>query len=157
MHYEMRRKDRAASRDEAFTFLDKAPYGVLSTVDCDGVPYGVPLSLARDGDWLYFHGALEGHKAVNLRRQAKVCVSFVGSAEFPQDNFTVVYESVIVIGTACEVLEDDEKIRGLRLISERFTPGNMGAFDEETAKMLKFTGVWKIHIDEITGKRRKKL
>jgi nitroimidazol reductase NimA-like FMN-containing flavoprotein (pyridoxamine 5'-phosphate oxidase superfamily) len=156
MHYEMRRKDRQASRDEALGFLDKAPYGVLSTVDSDGVPYGVPLSLAREGEWLYFHGALEGHKAVNLRIQPRVCVSFVGSTEFPQDNFTVVYESAIVIGTACEVLEDDEKIHGLRLISERFTPGNMQAFEDETARMLKVTRVWKIHIDEITGKRRKK-
>lgn len=151
----MRRKDREVSRDEALAALDKAPYGVLSSVDSDGLPYGIPLSLARDGEWLYFHCALEGHKIDNLRAAPGVCITFVGSAEFPEDHFTVVFDSAVVIGTAEEVSGDEEKIHGLRLISERFTPKNMHAFDGEIAKFLKVTGVWKIHIDEITGKRRK--
>jgi nitroimidazol reductase NimA-like FMN-containing flavoprotein (pyridoxamine 5'-phosphate oxidase superfamily) len=155
MHYEMRRKDREVSRDEALAALDKAPFGVMASVDSDGAPYCIPLSMARDGDWLYFHCAMVGHKIDNLRADSRVCVSFVGKAEFPKDNFTVVFESAVVIGTAEEITEDEEKIRALRLISERFTPKNMQAFDAEIAKLLKVTGVWKIHIEEIAGKTRK--
>jgi nitroimidazol reductase NimA-like FMN-containing flavoprotein (pyridoxamine 5'-phosphate oxidase superfamily) len=155
MHYTMRRKDREMSREESLAALDRAPYGVLSTVDSDGVPYGVPLSLAREGDLLYFHCAQAGHKIDNLRERPRVCVSFVGSAEFPEDHFTVAFESAIVFGTAREVTEDEEKIHGLRLISERFTPKNMHAFDDEIKRLLKVTGVWKIGIEEISGKRRK--
>jgi nitroimidazol reductase NimA-like FMN-containing flavoprotein (pyridoxamine 5'-phosphate oxidase superfamily) len=161
MHYDMRRKDREASREEALAALDKAPFGVMATIDSDGVPYCIPLSMARDGDWLYFHCAMAGHKIDNLRAKTgvssppRVCVSFVGSAEFPEDNFTVVFQSAVVIGTAEEVTGDEEKIHGLRLICERFTPKNMAAFDTEVAKTLKLTGVWKIRIEEITGKTRK--
>jgi nitroimidazol reductase NimA-like FMN-containing flavoprotein (pyridoxamine 5'-phosphate oxidase superfamily) len=152
----MRRKDREISREEALAVVDRAPYGVLSTVDSDGAPYGVPLSFAREGEDLYFHCAPEGHKIDNLRAGDRVCVSFVGSAEFPEDHFTVVYESALVFGAPREVLSDEEKIRGLRAVSLRFTPKNMHAFRAETDKMLGRTGVWKIHIEKISGKRRKR-
>ena len=38
---ELRRKDRSITNDEAITILNKAEYGVLSTVSPDGKPYGV--------------------------------------------------------------------------------------------------------------------
>ena len=40
----LRRKDRGISHQEAVELLDKVEYGVLSTVDKNGQPYGVPLS-----------------------------------------------------------------------------------------------------------------
>ena len=157
MSIPMRRKDRETSQEEAFLILDNASWGVLSTIGNNNEPYCIPLSLARDGEWLYFHCALDGHKLNILRTSPKVCIAFVGSIEFPEDHFTAVYESAIVFGAAEEVTTDKEKLQGLRIISERFTPKNMNVFDEEAKKMLSQTSVWKIHIDEITGKRRKKL
>ena len=151
----MRRKDRETTREEALIILDRSSWGVLSMADKAGDPYCVPLSIVRDGEWLYFHCALEGHKLELLHVKPKVCIAFTGNVEFPEDNFTAVYESAIVFGTAEEVTTEKEKLHGLRIISERFTPGNMHAFEEEANKMLSRTGVWKIHIDEITGKRRK--
>ena len=150
----MRRKDRETTREEALMILDRASWGVLSAVDSSNNPYSIPLSLARDGDWLYFHCALEGRKLEIIRANPKACIAFVGNVEFPEEHFTAVYESAIVSGTAEEITNDEEKIHGLRIISERFTPNNMNAFDEEIKRMLSLTGVWKIHIDEITGKRR---
>ena len=156
MHIPMRRKDRETTREEALAVLDHASWGVLSIVDSNNEPYCIPLSPAREGEWLYFHCAMEGHKINILRSRPKVCIAFVGSAEFPEDHFTVIYESAIIFGTALELNSNEEKIHGLRIISERFTPGNMHAFDNEASNMLARTAVWKIHIDEITGKRRKK-
>lgn len=156
MRIPMRRKERETSKEEALAALDRAPCGILSVIDDKGEPYCVPLSLARDGDWLYFHCALEGYKIKNLREKQKVCVAFVATAEFPEDQFTVMYESAIVFGAAEEVTDDDQKLYGLRLISQRFTPKLMHTFDEYAGRMVAKTGVWKIHIDEITGKRRKK-
>ena len=156
MHIPMRRKDREISREEALEVLDRSSWGTLSTVDNNNEPYCIPLSLAREGEWLYFHCAPEGHKTAVLRDRPKACIAFVGSTAFPEDHFTAVYESAIVFGTALEVNSDEEKIHGLRIISNRFTPGNMHAFDKEVSQMLARTSVWKIHIDEITGKQRKK-
>ena len=152
----MRRKDRETSRQEALEILDRSSWGVLSVVDSNNEPYGIPLSFVRNGEWLYFHCAQEGHKLEILRERPKVSIAFVSSAEFPNNHFTVIYESAIVSGTATEVNNNEEKIYGLRTLSERFTPKNMQAFEKEVNQMLDKTSVWKIHIEEITGKRRKK-
>ena len=150
----MRRKDRERDRSFAETVVDKCLYAVLATVNDDGSPYCVPLSIVREGEWIYFHGAREGHKIDNLKKGNRVCLACVGDAYEPPDHFTVVYESAIVFGAAEEVLEDEEKIRALRLLCRRHTPANMAAFDAELGREYGATAVWKIHIDEISGKQR---
>ena len=148
----MRRKDRELSRELALAIADNCGYSVLATVNPDGSPYCVPLSMAREGEWLYFHSAMEGHKIDNLRRQGKVCVSCVGSVKALSGVFSIGFESAVINGSAAEVTDRDEKIHALTLISRRYTPGNMAAFDTAIKKDLDRTGVWKIHIDEISGK-----
>jgi nitroimidazol reductase NimA-like FMN-containing flavoprotein (pyridoxamine 5'-phosphate oxidase superfamily) len=150
----MRRKDREQDRAFAERVVDQCLYAVLATVSSDGSPYCVPLSIVRDGEWIYFHGAREGHKIDNLKNRNRVCLSCVGNVKEPPDHFTVVYESAIVFGIAEEVAEDEEKVRALRLLCERHTPANMAAFDDAMARDYKATGVWKIRIEEISGKQR---
>jgi nitroimidazol reductase NimA-like FMN-containing flavoprotein (pyridoxamine 5'-phosphate oxidase superfamily) len=78
----------------------------------------------------------------------------VGDAHEPPEHFTVVYESAVVFGTAEEVRQDEEKIRALRLLCRRHTPANMAAFDAALDREYGAAAVWKIHIDEISGKQR---
>ena len=52
---EMRRKDKEIGTDEAINLLAGCEYGVLSTVDSDGQPYGVPLNYAYKDNCIYFH------------------------------------------------------------------------------------------------------
>ena len=151
----MRRKDREMPRSFALALADKCAYAVLATVNPDGSPYCIPLSMAREGDWLYFHSAKEGHKIDNLRHSSRVCVSCVGDVKIIPGDFSTEFESAVINGTVSEVTDRQEKIRALRLISERYTPDNMPAFDEAIQKSLEITGIWKIHIDEISGKRKK--
>jgi nitroimidazol reductase NimA-like FMN-containing flavoprotein (pyridoxamine 5'-phosphate oxidase superfamily) len=151
---EMRRKDREMSREFALGVADTCLYGVLSTVSEDGSPYGTALSIVRDGDWVYFHCALEGHKIDNLRRDPRVCLLCVGTVREPPDKFTVEYESAVIFGTAEEVTDREEKVHALRLLCERHTPANMGAFEGAVEKSLDVTGIWRIRIGEISGKRR---
>jgi nitroimidazol reductase NimA-like FMN-containing flavoprotein (pyridoxamine 5'-phosphate oxidase superfamily) len=155
MQYEMRRKDRQISNEEAYSIIDKASFGTMATVDSDGIPYAVPLDFARSGDFLYFHGAFVGHKTDNLKARPDVCINFVGNVSYPENNFTTVFESAIIFGKAEEVTADEEKINALKHICERFTPKNMGAFDDAINKSLKTTAVWKITIESISGKQRK--
>jgi nitroimidazol reductase NimA-like FMN-containing flavoprotein (pyridoxamine 5'-phosphate oxidase superfamily) len=150
----MRRADRERDRSFAEHVVDSCLYAALATVNENGSPYCVPLSIVRDGEWIYFHCARGGHKIDNLKNRNRVCLSCVGNVEEPPDRFTVVYESAIVFGRAEEVLEDEEKIRALRLLCERHTPANMAAFDDEMAREYQAAAVWKIHIEEISGKQR---
>jgi nitroimidazol reductase NimA-like FMN-containing flavoprotein (pyridoxamine 5'-phosphate oxidase superfamily) len=151
----MRRKDREKPKDFALEVADKCAYSVMATVNPDGSPYCVPLSLARKGEWLYFHCAPEGHKIENLKRNNRVCVSCVGKQKAIPGDFALEYESAVIVGTASEVTDREEKIRALEIISRRYTPENMAAFDNAVEKSLDITAVWKIHIDGISGKGRK--
>ena len=150
----MRRKDREQSREAALEVTDKCDWSVMATVNPDGTPYCIPLSLAREGEWLYFHSAGEGHKIDNLKYQNRVCISCVGDVKPIPGVFSIVYKSAVINGTASEVTGKEEKIRALALISRRYTPANMAAFDEAIKNTLDSTAVWKIHIDEISGKGR---
>jgi nitroimidazol reductase NimA-like FMN-containing flavoprotein (pyridoxamine 5'-phosphate oxidase superfamily) len=150
----MRRKDREMPREFAEAVTDKCLYAVLSTVGQDGSPYGVPLSIVREGDWVYFHCAQAGRKLDNLRYRDRVCLVCVGDVREPPDHFTVEYESAIIFGRAEEVEGAEEKTRILRLLCERHTPANMGEFAGAIEQGLTVTGVWKIRIENITGKRR---
>ena len=82
-------------------------------------------------------------------------MSCVGDTLRATDKFTTEFESAVIRGNACEVTDDDEKIHALRLICQRHTPANMEQFDAAIEKSLARTGVWKIDIAEITGKRKK--
>ena len=151
----MRRKDREMDRTFALMVLDKCEYAVLATVNPDTSPYCVPVTIARDGDTLYFHCAPEGQKTRNLRGRPAVCLTAVGDTRIPPDAFTTEYESAVVFGTAREITADRKKIEALRLLCQRHVPTNMAAFDEAVARSLSRTAVWSIRMDTVTGKRKK--
>ncbi|MGF6376491.1 nitroimidazol reductase NimA-like FMN-containing flavoprotein (pyridoxamine 5'-phosphate oxidase superfamily) [Clostridiales Family XIII bacterium PM5-7] len=151
----MRRKDREMSEDFALQIVDKCDYGTMALVGADGNPYCIPITLVRDQDWIYIHSAKEGEKVQSLKQNPNVCISCVGDTHKPHDKFTTEYESAVVRGKAEEVTEKDEMIHGLRLLCQRHSPSNMKEFDAAISGSLFRTGVWKIHIDSITGKRKK--
>ena len=155
MKRQVRRVDRAISESEAKEILRKGEYGILSTVSTDGQPYGVPVSYSYTEEGIYFHCALEGHKLENLNSNNKVSFCVVGATEVLPDKFGTKYESAIVFGQAFETL-DDEKHKGLLELVKKYSPG----FKEEGLRMIKNTGnktkVYKIVVESITGKARKK-
>ncbi len=151
----MRRKDRQMPADFAFSVADKCEYAVLSMIDPAGAPYCVPVTIARDGNAIYFHSAKDGEKINALRANPSVCMACVGDTKRATDKFTTEFESAIIRGEACEVTDDNEKIHALRLICLRHTPSNMANFDAAIQKSLSRTAVWKICITSVTGKRKK--
>ena len=156
----MRKESRAMDSGWALEVMHKAPYITVSFIDEEGKPYGLPLSLASDDDvnW-YFHGALEGKKLEVIKTHPEVCLSAVtrcAPTVGPKDgSFTLQFKSAIAFGKAEIVTEDAEKIHGLRLISERFLPQHMDAFDESIVRSLSRTAVVRITLTEPpTGKRK---
>jgi len=152
----VRRKDREKSAEFALGVVDTSAFSTLATVNGDGSPYCIPFSPAREGEWLYFHSAPDGQKIDNLRRLGKVCVSCAGDIKVIPGKFGIEYKSAVIKGTASEITGNDEKIRALKIISERYTPDDMPLFDDAIKASLERTAVFKIHIDEITGKERVK-
>lgn len=144
----------------AYEIMRKAPYITVSFTRADGSAYGVPLSLAsKDMNTWYFHCALEGDKLDAVSVNPRVCLSAVTRCSptvGPKDGqFTLQYKSAIAFGKAEIVDTDEEKIEGLRLISERFLPHHMDAFDEAIAMSLARTAVVRITLTQPpTGKRK---
>lgn len=152
---EMRRKDRQMPEEFAWEVVDKCEYAFLAMTAEDGSPYGLPVTIARGGRVIYFHSALEGRKVECLRRSPRVCISCVGDTQVPPGKFTTLFESAVVFGRAEEVTEDDEKIHALQLLCQRHTPDNMENFPRAIAKSLSRTGIWRITVEEITGKAKR--
>ena len=152
---EMRRKERQITEQEAWAVVDKCEYAFLAMTAEDGMPYGLPVTIARKGRDIYFHSAPEGRKAECLRNRPQVCLTCVGDTEVQQDRFTTLYESAVAFGTAVELTEDREKVEALRLLCLRHTPDNMGDFYRAIGASLTRTAAWKITVAEITGKSKR--
>ena len=156
----MRKASREMDASFAFEVLDKAPYVTVSMIRPDGTPYGLPLSLARtDEKTFYFHCALDGEKLDCIAHCPTVFLSAVtrcAPTVGPKDgSFTLQYKSATAVGKAEIVTVRDEKIAGLRTISERFLPHHMDAFDDAIARSLERTAVVKITlIEPPVGKRK---
>jgi nitroimidazol reductase NimA-like FMN-containing flavoprotein (pyridoxamine 5'-phosphate oxidase superfamily) len=150
---ELRRKDRAITGEEAVALLNKAEYGVLSTVAENGKPYGVPLNFCVINHCIYFHCAVEGQKIDNIKQNKSVSFCAVGNTELLPDKFGTKYESVIVSGEVEEVFDMNKQMamEGLlhKYSSEFFDKGI-----KYIEGLRKKTRVFKITINKLTGKAR---
>lgn len=177
MSNSMRRKDREMNRDFVYQVIDKSTYGILSMVDQENEAYGIPLSIVRDKDNLYFHSAMEGRKVKILENNPKVSLAFIGQVKVPENYtkeeleeigkdeskaallisnvFTTEYESAVIKGRVKMVEDEEEKIKVMKLICEKYTPDHMDYFNIAIKAGLKRVNVYTIEIDEIKSKRKK--
>ena len=173
----MRRKDREMDRDFGLKIIDKARYGILSMIDEEGQAYGIPLSIVRDENTLYFHSAMEGKKVNIFHKNPNVSIAFVGEVKVPDNYskeeldkivedkskavllisrvFTTEFESALVKGKVKKIKEDKEKIKALKLICEKYTYTKMDYFPMAIEAGLKRVNIYSVEIEEITAKRKK--
>jgi len=150
----MRRSDRELSDPAALELLTRGEYGIISSVDQDGQPYGVPVSYALLEKQLVFHSAPEGHKLDNIQFNPRVSFCVVGSTEVLPQEFSTRYESVIVTGWA-GALVGDEKMKALQALVVKYSPGFEKSGAEYIQADMNKTAVFAISLDHITGKARK--
>jgi nitroimidazol reductase NimA-like FMN-containing flavoprotein (pyridoxamine 5'-phosphate oxidase superfamily) len=150
----MRRKDREISRQEAVELLDRAEYGVLSTVDKNGQPYGVPLNYVHKDNAIYFHCAMDGQKLDNIRDNVKVSFCVVGGTTILPETFGTLYESAVVFGTAGEV-HDSERHRALVWLLEKYCSDFIEGGLQYIELKKPVTKVIKIEISQVSGKARR--
>ncbi len=150
----IRRKDRKISTDEAIDLLKKCEYGVLSTVDSDGQPYGIPLSYVYKDDCIYFHCARVGYKLENIKDNPRVSFCVVGNTNILPAEFATEYESVIAFGIASEV-NGAEWEKALLGVLEKYSPDYIEKGKDYIEQKRKATNVIKIEIEHISGKARR--
>jgi nitroimidazol reductase NimA-like FMN-containing flavoprotein (pyridoxamine 5'-phosphate oxidase superfamily) len=148
----MRRKDKEMGTDEAINLLAACEYGVLSTVDNNGQPYGLPLNYAYKDNCIYFHCALAGHKIDNIDNNPKVSFCAVGDTKVLPSEFSTDYVSAVAFGVASEV-QGTERYDAFVLLLEKFSPDFMEEGKKYIEKLDKVTKVIKIEIQHISGKK----
>ena len=151
MEHKMRRFKQLLPNEEAKNILMKATNGVLSLVDTDGEPYGVPISFVYDGDKaIYFHSAVSGHKLDCMAHDSRCSFCVVAQDNIVPEEFTTYFRSVIVKGNMVIVSDPDEIQKGLLLLCEKYSP-DIDSTDE-ISKCLKRVKVLRLDISQITGK-----
>lgn len=173
----MRRRDREMDREFGLEIIDRSKYGILSMVDENKEPYGIPLSIVREGNFLYFHSAREGRKVDIFKKNTNVSLAFVGGVEVPENYtkseleeitkdmskvsllisnvFTTEFESVIVKGKVKLIEDEKERTRAMKLICQKYTPTKMEHVDMALKAGLSKANVYKIEMENISAKRKK--
>jgi len=148
----MRRKDRERDASFAMEVLRDCEYATLATINTDGTPYCIPISIVSEDNTVYFHCATEGQKLLNISKNNSVCISCVRHTKTVPEKFTLEYESAVMTGTCSIVTDDDEKIRVLKKVGEKYAKSEMDHVGAKIAKSLHNTCVCKVNIIQITGK-----
>ena len=149
----MRRKDKAMQGGAVIGLLQNGEYGVLSTVDGNEQPNGVPLKYVQMNNCIYIHCVLEGHKLDNLALNHKVSFCVVGRTNLLPAEFSTEFESVIVFGRA-SVIEGEERYQALNALIEKYSPDFVSEGSAYIEKFDSQTHVVRIEIAKMTGKAK---
>jgi nitroimidazol reductase NimA-like FMN-containing flavoprotein (pyridoxamine 5'-phosphate oxidase superfamily) len=119
----------------------------------DGEPYIVPMCFGYDGEYLYFHSAVEGRKLDILRRQPRVCIEIDEMLAMVEADsacrWSMSYRSVMGLGTV-EFLENlAAKRAGLAVVMAQYATGEFTFPDQAVDRVC----VFRVRVDELTGKR----
>jgi nitroimidazol reductase NimA-like FMN-containing flavoprotein (pyridoxamine 5'-phosphate oxidase superfamily) len=150
--YEM--KKWLENTQEMETILAGAPVGRLGLAD-DGEPYVVPLNFVYGGGRIYFHAGLEGRKIDMLKKNPRVCFEVDELKEVVVNKeascfSTAYYQSVIAWGSARFLESDEEKLKALDLLMQKYAAG--AQYEAIAEHTLAIVNVCEIKIDSMTGK-----
>ncbi|MCX3060884.1 pyridoxamine 5'-phosphate oxidase family protein [Streptomyces beihaiensis] len=126
-------------------------------VQVDGDLLVVPTVYGCDGTTLYFHGSVASRSlAAAPGTQVCVTVTHVDGLVLARSVFEhgVNYRSAMVFGTPRHVGDPDEKLAGLRCLTEQSTPGQWDYARRPSRKELAATALLALPLDEVSVKIR---
>lgn len=156
---QLKRKDKAMSREEAEAFLATAFCGRTGTLGPDGYPYVVPNLFTWQDGQVYLHTArYEGHFLTNVRFHDRVSFEVDEHGEvYPygpvECDTSVSYRSVIVSGRIRVVEDTNEKASFYRALMAKYAQPDSWGREKDSFPRLGATIVYAITPTSITGKQ----
>ncbi len=155
----MLKKDREVRNIEEIYSIISACKVMRIAMHDEPSPYIVPLSFGcelSDGKIiLYAHSATQGKKLELLRANPQVCVEFDNfictQIAADKSDATTRYESVIGRGRLEELQPLQDKKHAMQCMSVHY--GIEREYSAESCKIYDRTAVFRIVLDEVTGKR----
>jgi len=124
----------------------------------DGQPYVIPATYARVGRQLYIHGSAASRMLRTLATGAPVCVTvtLLDGLVLARSAFhhSMNYRSVVILGTAVEVSNPDERLAALEAIVEHILAGRWRQVRPPSERELRATSVLRLPLDEVSAKIR---
>jgi nitroimidazol reductase NimA-like FMN-containing flavoprotein (pyridoxamine 5'-phosphate oxidase superfamily) len=154
----LRRHSERGKTDHAdlYAVLDAGMICYLGVI-YDGAPLVLPTAYGRIGDTLYLHGS-SANRSLHAADGQQVCVTVthLDGLVCARSVFShsVNYRSAVVFGTARIVTDADERLAGLRAVTEQLIPGRWDAVRKPTRKELAATSVLAIPLGEASVKVR---
>ena len=155
----VKRLPARASYDRATIdpILDEALIAHVGFV-VDGQPFVIPTIHARSGDHLYVHGSAASRMLRTLSGGVPVCVtvSLIDGLVLARSAFhhSMNYRSVVILGTATQVTDDDERLHAFETIVEHVNPNRWKEVRWPNERELKATLVLKVPLAEASAKVR---
>lgn len=140
-----------------FSILDA---GFLCTIAIvhNGIPMMQPTTYGRIGDTLYFHGSQKNFVLNSTLENSQICVSVthldgivLARTLF---NTSANYRSVILFGKAEKVTDENERMLGLKTITENIIPNRWNEVTLGNENEVKATMVLKMKIESASAKVR---
>jgi len=121
-----------------------------------GAPIVVPMIYGRESETLFLHGARKARIIRLLEETERACINVtlldgivVARSTF---NSSMNYRSVTLFGRP-QLLEDEqEKLHGMKVISEHTIPGRWAEVRDSHEREVKMTGVIALQIDTASAK-----
>ncbi len=155
----LRRRPQRASydRDVINAILDEA-FICHFGFTLNDQPYVIPTAYARAGEVLYVHGSAASRTLREAKAGIPVCltVTILDGLVLARSamNHSMNYRSVVVLGTAAEVVEPDVKEEALRVLTEHIVPHRWDDIRPPTDQELKATTVLQLPLQEASAKIR---
>ena len=125
----------------------------------DGWPMVVPTTYARVGDRVVLHGSVASRSLRTAAAPVPACVTVthVDGLVLARSVFehAVNYRCAIIYGRLEAVSDPEEKLAGLRAMSDRVAPGQWGYVRSPSDKELAATTVLRLALDECSVKIRR--
>jgi nitroimidazol reductase NimA-like FMN-containing flavoprotein (pyridoxamine 5'-phosphate oxidase superfamily) len=142
--------------DDLLAVLDAGMICHLGVV-FNGAPLVLPTAYGRIGDTLYLHGS-SANRSLHAADGNEVCVTVthLDGLVCARSVFShsVNYRCAVVFGTARIVTDEDERLAGLRAVTEQLIPGRWDAVRVPTRKELAATSVLAVSLGEASVKVR---
>lgn len=143
----MRRTEREVLDLEFMHQVLKDAQEIYIAMNSGEAPYVLPVNYVFYKGCIFFHCALEGRKMDLLRTDPRV--GFTTAVDIQVEKTTTRYRCVCGSGTAELVDDPIQKNEVLKAFAERFNAPCLFPISEEK---FVHTGVFRIHIEKLTGK-----
>jgi nitroimidazol reductase NimA-like FMN-containing flavoprotein (pyridoxamine 5'-phosphate oxidase superfamily) len=153
------RRPHRGSHDRAaiYAILDEALVCHVGFV-ADGQPFVIPTIHTRVDDRLYFHGSVASRMLGTLGAGVPVCVTvtLVDGLVLARSamHHSMNYRSAVILGTAGDVTDFEEKRRALNAVVEHVVPGRLASVRPPSDHEIRGTRVLSLPIDEASAKIR---